>query len=433
MVPFLCPETDAIHPKNPNTVLVLNSNLSADTHWTADHTYVLSVPPGFGGGLDLAGYTLTIDAGTVICMDSYNHLGVGTSAAGEIHINGTADKPVVITAMPSASDPTKPDAYHDGIIFDAFQASTVSYLNIFYGGLGGGAGGWALKVNDTAHGTAPTTPLKLDHVLLDQTQVRGVYIGSTLGIDPTSSVHLAGFAAYDPAGPALDAVAQIDFLAAKSLATALSVDVANVPAGAARIVLRVSGASVDGPAELFDFGVPYSFHDVLTVAGDNASLTLHEGVTFGLDELLTIGDFAMDKKGDLIVLGTAARPVTLTSNAAMPAAQDWGGIFFSDGKFTAASKIDNAKIFYAGFVTPTKTSVAYCGTPATGSIMIEGTSGGSPFAGPVISNTLIAHSAVDGIVASANSAGSHITADYTMGNITFLDIAGTQVHTAPCP
>ena len=348
-----------------------------------------------------------------------------------MHINGTADKPVIITSMPSASDPTKPDQFNGGLILDAFQGSTVSYLDIFYGGLGGGGGGYALKVNDTAQGTGGKL-LKLDHVWLDQLEVRGVYVGAPLGIDPTSSIHVQGFAPFDPSGPALDAVAQIDFLAAKSLATALTIDVANVPADAAHITLRVSGPSVDGAAELSDLGVPYFYHDILSVSGDAASLTLHEGVTLGLDNVMLIGDFGGDKKGDLIVTGTAQKPVTLTSSAAMPAAQDWGGVFFTNGEFTAASKIDNAKILYAGFVPPTDTSVNYCSNPATGAVMIEGSVDGSTFPGPAITNTLIAHSAVDGIVAGANVSGSHVSVDYTKGNITFNDIAGVQIHTAAC-
>jgi hypothetical protein len=432
--PILCPETDALKPKNPNTVLVLDNNLTADEHWTADKVYVISVPQGFGNGLDLDGHTLTIDAGTVICLDANNHLGVGTFGSAEIHVNGTADKPVIITAMPSASDPTKPDAFHSGVVFDSFKASTVSNLQVFYGGLGGGSGGWALRIANTAHGVGATDVLKLDHVTLDQVQVRGLYVGTPLGVDPTSTIHLGGFAPFNSSGPALDAVAQIDFMAGKSLGASFTIDVAKVPADAAHIDLRTAAANVDGAAELFDFGVPYRYHDVLSIAGPTgASLTLHEGVTLGLDSVLTIGDGGTDQKGDLVVLGSAAKPVVLTSKEATPAAQDWGGIFFVNGEFTAKSKIDNAKILYAGFVPPTGTAVGYCGDAGTGSIMIEGPTDGSAFTGPTITNTFIAHSAVDGIVAGANVAGSHVTTDYNKPDITFSDIAGIKVHTAPCP
>jgi hypothetical protein len=289
-------------------------------------------------------------------------------------------------------------------------------------------------MSNTAHGVGPNDVLKLDHVTLDQNEVRSLYVGTPLGIDPTSSIHIGGFAPFDPSGPALDAVAQIDFMAGKSVGSSLTIDVAKVPAAAAHIDLRTAAATIDGAAELFDLGVPYHYHDILKVGGiGGASLTLHEGVVFGLDEVLTIGDGGGDYKGDLIVLGSAAKPVVLTSSAAMPAAQDWGGIFFTSGEFTAASKIDHAQILYAGFVPPTQTSVGYCGDSGTGSIMIEGPPDGSSFTGPSITNTFIAHSAVDGIVAGANAGGSHITTDYNKPDITFSDIAGVQVHTAPCP
>jgi hypothetical protein len=440
LTPILCPETDAIHPKNPATIVITDGKLTEDAHWTSDHIYVLSVSPGAfsAPGLVVGGHTLTIDAGTIVCIDYENALGVGSDGTpGEVHINGTAENPVIFTAMPSSQDPTRPNAYHGGLDIGAFEKSTISHLTMWYGGPGGGNGAWAVHVQDTAVGTDATKPILLDHVTIGEIQSSGLYVGSPLGIDPASSVHILGFSPHDDSGPDLNAVADIDFFAGKSLATSLTID-PGIPAGAAHINLRTSTVgALDGPAELSDLGVAYRFHDRLTVAGPGAVLTLHEGVTFGLDNVISVGDFETDQKGDLVFLGSAAKPVTVTSSAPTPAAGDWNGILFVTGEFNpGTTKIDHAEILYGGVLaSSTDITIDYCSDEAAGAIMLQGPANGSTYAGPTITNTHIAHSLGDGIVAGANAGGAHLTTDYSAPalNITFDDVAGTKINTAPCP
>lgn len=81
----------------PVTEVVVTSNISADTTWTADKTYIL------GGRVTiLSGVTLTIEPGTVI----KGQAGTGANATallvargGKLMAEGTAAKPIIFTSI----------------------------------------------------------------------------------------------------------------------------------------------------------------------------------------------------------------------------------------------------------------------------------------------------------------------------------------------
>lgn len=79
------------------TEVLLTSNITSDTRWTADKTYIL------GGRITVeSGATLTIDAGTII----KGQAGTGANATallvargGKLMAEGTADKPIIFTSI----------------------------------------------------------------------------------------------------------------------------------------------------------------------------------------------------------------------------------------------------------------------------------------------------------------------------------------------
>lgn len=430
--PVFCPEANPFSPKNPNSVVISDVVLKADTTWTSDKVYLI------GDDFKVEGHTLTVEAGTTICLYQKGKIYVGEGIdPGEIHLNGTADKPIVITAPPSASDPTKPDVFHMGIKMDTYQGSTLSHVNIWYGGPGGGGASWAFELTDTAHGTPDAKkPFLVDHLTVGAVQSKGIRIGTPLGIADGSAIQLAGFVTPDASGPALDAAAEIEIGSTKSVAKAINIAGATIPAGAKHVNLFTIAADgmVSTDTDLVDFGLPYLYrnHLILQIAGPQndpvgATLTVHEGVTLNMDGALIIGGTSGTAMGNLIVAGTTAKPVVFGSAKDAPASGDWEGLYFVGGQYDPAkSKIDNAQINYAGVDASDPLQVNHhvgrCGAFIVGALMIDGSTT-APYAGLAITNTKIAHSKSDGI-ASAGSMVGFLSTDYNKPDITFADIAG---------
>ncbi len=439
--PVLCPEANPFSPKNANSVRVDDTVLKADATWTADKVYLI------GDDLKIEDHVLTVEAGTTICLYQRGRILVGQGMyPGEIHLNGTADKPIVITAPPSASDPTKPDVFHRGIQLDTYQGSTLSHVHVWYGGPGGGSSSWAFELTNEAHGTPdPKKPLLVDHLVVGEVQSRGVRIGTDLGVADGSAIRFTGFAPRDGGSPALDAALELDIGAARSVAKAWDMTGATIPDGAKHVSLRnrQSEGKIQVDTDLVDFGLPYLWKDqlVMQVAGAQddpvgPTLTIHEGVTLKMDGALVVGGTSGTASGNLAVLGTAGRPVVFTSTADTPASGDWEGLYFvTDHYSQAKTKIDHAQILYAG-IDPSNPQqwnrhVGRCGTNFVGAVMITG----NPYAqydGPIITNTKIAHSRSDGIVSDASDSGGSCKTDYAALGVTFEDIAGQELRSGAC-
>lgn len=436
----LCPEANPFSPTNPNSVLINDVVLQQDETWTADKVYLI------GDDFKIENHTLTVEAGTTICLYQRGQILVGQGIdPGEIHLNGTADKPITITAPPATSDATKPDVFHRGIVFDTFMASTLSYVNIWYGGPGGGSAAWAFQLTSSSHGTDATKPLLVDHLTVGAVQSKGVSIATPLGIADGSSIRFTGYAPVDSSGPALDAVAELNISASQGFAKAFDLTGASIPDEAKHVNLRVSSSEgkIDTDTDLVDFGLPYLWKNelIMQIAGAQndpvgSTLTIHEGVTLKMDGGLIIGGTSGTAQGNLVIAGTADKPVVLTSTSDTPAAGDWEGLYFVSSFFDPAkTKIDHAQILYAG-VDPSNgqqinRSVGRCGTNYVGAVMITGALGTTD--GPAITNTTIAHSLSDGIVSGANNSGGYVQGNYSGSDITFEDIAGSSAgDNGPC-
>ncbi len=441
--PVFCPETNPFSPKNPSSVVVSDVVLQQDETWTADKVYLI------GDDFKIENHTLTVEAGTTICLYQKGKIYVGQGIdPGEIHLNGTKDKPIVITVPPKADDPTKPDVFHRGIQFDTYLGSKLSYVNIWYGGPGGGSASPAFEITNTAHGTPDVKkPLLVDHLVVGAVQSKGIRIGTDLGIAEGSAIQFTGFGPRDGTSPALDAVAEIDLGASKSVAAAWNMAGATIPDEARHVNLknRQTEGKIQVDTDLVDFGLPYLWknHLVMQVAGMQddpigPTFTIHEGVTLHMDGVLIIGGTSGTANGNLVIAGTAAKPVTLTSTSATPASGDWEGLYFvTDHYDRTKTKIDHAEILYAG-VDPSNgqqinNHVGRCGANFVGAIMITG-SGGTQFDGPMIRNTKIAHSKSDGIVSDANTSNGFCKTDYGAASLNnaFEDIAGQQLRNGTC-
>lgn len=441
--PVLCPEANPFAPKDPRSVVVSDVVLKEDTTWTADKIYLI------GDDFKIENHKLTVEAGTTICLYQRGKIYVGQGIdPGEIHLNGTKEKPIVITAPPSSNDPTKPDVFHRGIQFDTFQASTISHVNIWYGGVGGGSASPAFELTSASRGTDPAKPLLVDHLTVGAVQTRGLKIATPTGIADGSTIQFTGFVTPDPSGPALDAVAELEMSAIASFAKAFTFAGAPIPDAAKHVNLRIAQAEgkIQKDTDVVDFGLPFHLKNQLRmeIAGAQddpvgPTLTFHEGVTLKTSAVLVVGGMSGTANGNLVVQGTAAKPVTFTSVEDTPAAGDWPGLYFIDAHYDKAkTKIDHAQILYAGIDDSNPQQVSYhvsrCGSNGVGAVMITGNNL-APYDGPTITNTKIAHSKSAGIVSDSSTSGGYCQTDYTAGamNVTFEDIEGPQTLTAACP
>ncbi|HVH44587.1 MAG TPA: hypothetical protein VM925_19670, partial [Labilithrix sp.] len=142
-------------------------------------------------------------------------------------------------------------------------------------------------------------------------------------------------------------------------------------------------------------------------------------------------------RGALRVLGTAAKPVVFTSNEATPAAGDWTGIHFR-GVPNPQSKIDFARVEYAGADTGTRGFS--CGTPPSsdpGSNEAAIAIFGQP-SSAFVTNTVISHSAANGIERAWDGTVVDFVATNTFTNVAFCkqtyprDPGGSCPVPAPC-
>jgi hypothetical protein len=257
-------------------------------------------------------------------------------------------------------------------------------------------------------------------------------------------VRFTGFVPVNSQSPALDAVAEVDIRAAKSFNEAFDYAGAPIPDGAKHVSLDANAdETLDSDAELTSIGLPYLYknHQYLQINGpqDGAgvTLTIDEGVTLEMSGALIVGTLSGTAQGDLIVKGTAAKPVVFTSTEDKPAAGDWEGIYFVGGQYDPKkSAIDHAQVLYAGVDTSDPLQVAHhlgrCDAFVTASIMITGTSTTAAYDGPAITNTLVAHSASDGIASDGTTGGGHLSNDYSKGGNTFMDIANKNLEIGTC-
>lgn len=413
----LCPEYD---PSDPSQVTLGRASsgpavVDVDTTWTADHTYFVI------GSLDIQGVSLTIEAGTHVCLDS------GTGApptldfrAGSTFVaSGTASDPVVFAPATSASS-------WNSLTFSAMDTATLDHVRL----IGGGAGGaGVLRVEEGFEAAFVARDVHVEDVLglaISMRSFAGLDAGSSLYVDSQGSP-----------GAAIEAT----LLAAATLHATNLVLAPSLP-DATRRVLLVDGR-VDTDVTLHaDLGVPFVAGGDIEVQRPDASapiptFELEAGVSllFVAGSSLLVGSSSgLDADGgNLVAVGTSSAPVTFGSAEASPAAGDWGGIeIYVEGFEPAVTRIDTVVISDAGGAS-NGGDILHCSalpTPVDGAIRIHA-SASLPFEGPSIDAAEIVRSAGDGLAFTCLSSRC-LTTDYT-GHLTGTDVAGQLLRDRNCP
>lgn len=397
------------------------ANINADETWTA-----ATGPHVVANDFTIYG-VVTLEP----CVEVQLAAGVTVTVGlkGAIRAAGTADRPIAI----DAEDPAKPWATIRSIGGEV----TLAYTTVSGGGQPASNGTaytqGALYGQAGSDPTAAAAAFSLTHVTIQGSLSDGVTLNG-IGFDPASDqLTISGSAQY----PVRLGPQALGTLPAGSY-TGNAHDEILVAGGVG------AGIQVGTSTAIHARGVPYHVGDATELAelrvGDGpgtpvATLTIDPGVTlrFETGGVLAVEHFSSDTpaSGALVARGTAAAPIVFTSAAAVPAAGDWVGLFFSSDP-DPSDALDHVTIAYAGGDSST---IGGCplNTSARAALLV-----GYLPAGGFLTNSIISDSARDGTF--RGWIGSDI--DFNSTN-TFTNVPGcheTNVLTAqgvcptsPCP
>ncbi len=329
-------EPECPAPKSPTEH---RDPITADEVWTAEgspHLVTSTVRVRDGA-------TLTIEPCAQVRFAAGNGLEIGfggTQAA--LVAKGTAKRPITFAGIDGAR-------WSSVFVYEHAIAS-FAHATLDGGGqeIGGGSLGAILKVSG-----------QNEYPLVARLSVDTVTIRNALG----PGVFLEGNSAFSPESKGLTITssgsAEIPWPLLATPVTAGTIPPGSYT-GNRRDELAVRGDSFDVGSDVVwsDRGVPYRAVGVpgryIRVAGSvDASLTLEAGVTLRLDPgmFLWIGKdetTTSPSSGTLRTLGTAEKPVVLTSASDTPAAGDWQGIYFRGVGSSPNNRLEHTKIEYAG-------------------------------------------------------------------------------------
>jgi hypothetical protein len=322
--------------------------LEADETWTADNVYMVL------GKFRTGPYTLTIEPGTVVCFGyeqtapvygSPMHGGIEVSSGGAIKALGTTTQHVIFTSIVEAE-------WWGGVRYKSgFDASsTLKYVDFYKAGASSGGEPIELALSDE---DAPL--LDVQNVTLHLLQRLGVKVLGK-GFTPQSRIHVASYAPYPSDPTYFDDyhVLQMEFFGAVTVTKEMFTLGDDVPDQVRH--LRLHQWQIWKDATFRELSMPYQFPDDLAIPGNGgpATLTLEPGVVVQMRDRFQIGNTA-NALGNLVAVGTAAKPIVFTSvyaapstvNGQTPAAGDWNAIMFIPGSFDpAVSKFEHVVFDY---------------------------------------------------------------------------------------
>lgn len=420
--------------------------LDSDETWTKDNVYIVF------GRFSVGKNALTIQAGTTVCFED-DQINPSEEIAGEIDLEdggavkmlGSDAEHVVLTSL---------SGNHWGGVSASFayKAIELVYTDFYKAGRGGGS-----PAVNTLNGSDTAPAVKLQHVGFHQLQNKGINIGNRSGLSPDSVdvvfhdyVSTTTSSAYQY--PALT----IDPIAAGTLTEAM-IDMKSpgVPTYA-RVIALATGGLTKSVTWRKIRDIPYRTSagglqiPLGTFTGPMVTLTLEPGVTirvFGSNPIRVgapVGSSGLPT-GNLVALGTAAQPITFTSNEVgtdltKPAPGDWQSVFFYVGGFEPnVTKLDYV-IFEYGGKTPPMDAVYNChdGLSNMGAEVILMTPPvPGPYVGPRITNAAFSKSGGQAI-RSRDNGGDYLSTDYTDASLTnqFVGFGGTnpgQLPVGTCP
>ena len=269
-----------------------------------------------------AGAVLTIEPGVTLAFQGGVGLDVGSSSEGKLVAVGTAQDPIIFTSF--ASPPLAGD-WGAITLWDGTMAGTqLAYANIDYCG----ADPSGCIVGD---GVAANR-VSLDHLTIGHVSPNA---NGILEYDTDSNFIITNSTFHDIA-PHRYAISVV----APSFA---GIGTNNTFSGA---MIEVAGGTISATTTWADPGTRVAVTtDTLLVEGlTNPVLTLGPGLTLAFDSLgeFDVG-FAMP--GQLVVAGTPANHVLITSLATAPAQGDWVGVEVWEN---GSAQVSFADISYAG-------------------------------------------------------------------------------------
>ena len=315
------------------TVTVASSSVTVDQDitqsvtWTSDKLYIINNEVEINNNS-----VLTIQPGTIIKFGANGSLAVGYSSNATVIANGTAANPITFTS--SALLPTA-GAWKGLLFYDnTLSNSSLSYCNIEYAGNNSNYGALNLLGCDMA----------VNHCNITNS--------GTSGIHTTYSDDKGGFVTF------------ADNTISSTVKSGLEIHAQKVSTiGTGNVFTNTKGVLVFGDynsttAQTWrNLNVPYVVTEELDIDGN---LTIEPGTTFKFDTngWIEIGYFAVTT---FIADGTAAAPITFTSNSASPVAGAWRGIVVYE-KAQTNSKMNYCVIDYAGSTALNRGALHMSGT-----------------------------------------------------------------------
>ncbi len=396
--------------------------IRADETWTADGSpHVVS-----GSVYAVDGATVTIEPCAEVLLEEGAVLGM---REGKLLAEGTASKPIHVAG--------KDGAKWTKLEFSAPGLARFAYVTI--------EGGGGADVNDQdgtsvevrGNGAMPAVPvLYVDHVTVKGSRGVGVAVfGLATFVPGSHDFVITGSGSDEWPYPISIEEHSIDALPTGTY----------TGNGKDEIYLRMVGAGGAGDglkvdATLHDRGVPYRLDRGFNVAanedGKLSTLTIEPGVTmkFPKGKSFQVEHWTNDDPatGVLRALGTAERPIVLTSAEDSPAPGDWQGLWFG-GVPSAQNQLDHVIIEYAGADCGCSTATCSDIADFEGAVMLTNrpAGGGAAF----ITNSTIRHVAGHGIVEGWRAEGE-TGIDFQPTN-TFDDVSGCiqtrPLNTQGCP
>lgn len=267
---------------------------------------------------------LTLAPGTVMQFTTNQNLSVGYGDPGQLIAVGTATAPIVLTSRAATPGPGDWDGVQ--LWNDTANGTKLGHLKLDYCGTPNGA---CIEIQ----GGVKTGFVSIDHVIIDHVgaQADGIAArGTTSSIPITNCTFPAG---------AIQAGRHAIAVEAPSFA---AIGTGNTFNGAA---IALGDGNIETTTTWNNPGTPITVTESIQVQGASTPvLTLEAGMAlrFAADKGIWVG---YGDPGKLVVNGTAAAHVTMTSMASTPVAGDWQGIIvWNNSQATLAY----ADIAYAG-------------------------------------------------------------------------------------
>ncbi len=271
----------------------------------------------------------------------------------KLTVAGTANHPVTLT-----SEAARPKAGDWGALCLGTGGSTasVSYLRLRFAGSAarpcGGSAPSALAV------AGNTGPVNVAHSTIENSGGGGIELAAGAVLTDDTFTHNVGRAIQYDVVPA-------DLSMLKNLSA-----VGNGENTISIYVRGGYGSAYTGSGVWPYVGLPYHLYsDGVGTFAVNGNLTLGAGVTVQVCRSCQVAQAAgVDGAAlKLIIAGTAAHPVTLTSDAAKPAAGDWGALCLGSGGSTAT--VSYLRLRFAG------SAARPCGGSAPSALYLSSGSG----------------------------------------------------------